>query len=120
MSRSRSFRIGLLLLGVLSVLDVLLPFMTDGEQPPMAVAVAAAVLGALSLVLVVSAWRGAARAVPALIVLRLLSAASALPALFAPAVDAVVMSAAATIVVLTLIGTALVVGLPSRRLAGSR
>lgn len=119
MSRSRSFRAGLLLLGALSVLDLLLPLMTDGEQPPMAVALAAAVLGALSLVLVVSVWRGASRTIPALIVLRLLSAASALPALFAPDVDTLVMASAGVIVVLTLLGSALVIRLRTRRLADS-
>ena len=80
---SRSLRAGLIVLGVLSVLDLLTPLVTDGEHPPMAIALGSAVIGLASLVLAVSAWRGAMRAVLPLVVLRALSAISAVPAVFA-------------------------------------
>src|SRR5689334_25148579 len=62
------FRTGLLILGLLSVADLLLPLLTDGESPPVAVALVAAALGLASLVLVISAWRGARKAILPLIV----------------------------------------------------
>ncbi len=39
-------RFALVLLGVLSVADLSLPFVTDGDHPPMSIAVVAAALGA--------------------------------------------------------------------------
>ena len=108
-------RVGLAVLGVLSVLDLLLPLLTDGEHPPMAVALAAAAVGLVSLALIVSAWRGAARAVPPLIVLRLLSALSAVPAFFTTDVPTAALAGASTAIVLTVVGVALVV--PSMRRA---
>jgi hypothetical protein len=102
------YRTGLLLLGLLSVADLLLPLLTDGESPPMAIALIAAVLGLASLVLVISAWRGARKAVVPLIILRALSAATALPAFFAAGVPAAAMAAAAAVVLLTAAGTVLV------------
>ncbi len=101
------FRAGLLVLGLLSVADLLLPLMTDGESPPMAIALAAAALGLASLVLVISAWRGARRAVLPLVVLRGLSAATALPAFFVAGVPAPALVSAAAVVLLTAVGAVL-------------
>jgi hypothetical protein len=101
------FRTGLLILGLLSVADLLLPLLTDGESPPVAVALVAAALGLASLVLVISAWRGARKAILPLIVLRALSAAAALPAFFEPDVPAPAMAAAAAVIVLTAVGATL-------------
>lgn len=70
MSATRSYHIGLTLLAVLSALDLLTPLLTDGQHPPMAVAVGAAVLGLVSLFLVDVAWRGSRRALSALVVVR--------------------------------------------------
>lgn len=109
MSRPVSFKAGLIILAVLSVLDLLLPLLSDGEHPPIAVALAASVVGLISLVLIVSAWRGATRAMPVLIVLRMLSALSAVPAFMAPDVPAPTVGTAALVVALTLVGVALVV-----------
>ena len=105
---SRTYRIGLALLGLLSFVDLIGPLLTDGEHPPMAVAVAGSVLGLASLVLVVAAWRGASRVVIPLVVLRLLSALTAVPAFFVDGVPPVALAAAATIVALTVIGVVLV------------
>ncbi|HUG85030.1 MAG TPA: hypothetical protein VMM13_10720 [Euzebya sp.] len=121
MSHPRPFRIGLVVLAVLSVFDLLLPLATDGQSPPMPVALAAAGLGLASLVLVLSAWRGATRAVPPLVGLRLLSALSAVPAFFGSGVPGPAIIAAALVAVATVVGVALVLS-PSRRrtMAGSR
>jgi hypothetical protein len=102
------FRTGLLVLGLLSAADLLLPLLTDGQSPPMAIALVSAALGLASLVLLVSAWRGAHRAVLPLIVLRAVSAATALPAFVAPDVPAPAIAAAAATVLLTAAGATLV------------
>lgn len=107
MVHARSFRAGLGLLAVLSALDVPLPLL-DG--PPVAVAVAGSVLGLASLALVVPAWRGATRAVPPLLVLRALSALSALPGLFVSGVPSGARAAAAAALVLNAVGILMVLG----------
>jgi hypothetical protein len=112
---SRSFRAGLGILGVLSLLDVAGPLLTDGDNPPMAVALVGALLGVASLVLVVLVWRGARRAVLPLVGLRLLSALSAAPAFFVGDVPGAIRGLAAAIVLLTLVGITLVVGARERQ-----
>ncbi len=116
---SRTFRAGLVLFGVLSVGDLVGPLLTDGEHPPMSVALIGSALGLVSLVLVVLAWRGARRAVVPLIALRLLSGLSAVPAFFAGDVPAVAMVAAGVTIALAVAGTALVL-VPARELVGAR
>ncbi|TDU83183.1 hypothetical protein EV138_5645 [Kribbella voronezhensis] len=116
---SRTFRAGLILFGLLSVGDLAGPLLTDGEHPPMSIALIGAVLGLISLVLVVLAWRGERRAVVPLIVLRVLSAASALPAFFVGDVPAAALVAAGVTVALAVGGTVLVL-LPAREFAGVR
>jgi hypothetical protein len=116
---SRTFRAGLVVFGVLSVGDLAGPLMTDGDHPPMSIALIGSVLGLVSLVLVVLAWRGERRAVVPLIVLRVLSAASALPAFFTGDVPTAAVIAAGAIVALTAVGTVLVLK-PARELAGAR
>ena len=59
---STLYRSGLVLLGVLSVLDLTAPLYTDGQHPPMIIAIMGSVLGLVSIVLVVLAWRGRAAA----------------------------------------------------------
>lgn len=110
---SFSFRAGLVVLGVLSASDLALPLLTDGEHPPMAVALVAAAIGLASIALIISAWRGARRAVIPLVVLRALSGASAVPAFFEPGVPAAVITVAAVGIALTILGIALV--LPGAR-----
>ena len=111
---SRTFRAGLVVFGLLSALDLAGPLMTDGEHPPMSIALVGSAIGLISLVLVVLAWRGARRAVVPLIVLRVLSALTAVPAFFVSDVPAAARAAAAVGVVLTALGTALVLK-PSRQ-----
>lgn len=112
---SLSFRAGLIVFGLLSAGDLALPLLTDGEHPPMAVALVAAVIGLASIALVISAWRGARRAVLPLVVLRLLSAAAAVPAFFAPDVPAPAVASAGVVVGLTVLGVVLL--LNARRAA---
>ncbi|GGT37049.1 hypothetical protein ACFFV7_27970 [Nonomuraea spiralis] len=80
---------------------VTLPF-GDGEHPPVAVAVAGAVLGVVTLVGVVLAWRGSRAGVVAVIVSRLLPGLSAVPAFFADGVPGEAVAVAGVGVVLTL------------------
>jgi hypothetical protein len=116
---SRTFRAGLIVFGLLSVGDLAGPLLTDGEHPPMSIALIGSVLGLISLVLVVLAWRGERRAVVPLIVLRVLSGASALPAFFVSDVPAAALVAAGVMIALTAAGTVLVL-VPARELAGAR
>lgn len=113
------WRTGLVLLGLLSVADLSGPLLTDGEHPPLEIALAGAALGLVSLVLVVLAWNGRRRAVVPLIVLRVLSAAAAVPAFFVADVPTGAVVAAGLTIGLTVIGTALILG-PARQPAGAR
>lgn len=118
---SHTFRAGLVVLGVLSAADLALPLITDGEHPPMAVVLAGAVIGLASLILIISAWRGARRAAYAVVALRVLSAAAAAPALFSSGVPAEMITVAAVWIVLTVVGVGLVfTGGTRRSLAGAR
>lgn len=116
---SMSFRAGLALLGLLSAADLALPLLTDG-QPPMAVALFVAALGLAGIALLVPAWRGSERALLALIVLRLLSALTAVPAFFVPDVPTLAVTSAAIIVAVTTLGVALVLSARHTTAAGAR
>ena len=80
--------LGLTLLALLSLVDVSGPLLTDGEHPPMAIALVGAALGLASLALVWYAARGASRAIAPLIGLRVISALTAVPAFFVSDVPA--------------------------------
>ena len=110
---SPTFRAGLGVLGLLAVADVALPLLSDGEHPPMAIALVAAAMGVASLVLIAFAARGSRGATIGLIVLRALSAFSAVPAFFEPGVPVAARIAAGAGVALTALGVALVLT-PSR------
>jgi uncharacterized membrane protein len=112
---SRSFRSGLVLLGVLSLFDVAGPLTTDGDHPPMWVALVGSALGLASLASVVAAWRGSRRAVLPLVVLRLVSALSAVPAFFADDVPAGIVALVTVFMVATLVGIAMVSGSHERQ-----
>ena len=77
---SATYRAGLVILGVMSLGDLAAPLLTDGETPPMSIALIGSALGPISLVLVVLAWRGRTAAAIGLVVVRLLSALTAVPA----------------------------------------
>lgn len=104
MTNTPGRRVGLALLGLLSVGDVATLALTDGDHPPYAIAAIAAVLGVVSLVLVVRAYRDPSRSPRLLIGLRVLSAVMALPAFFVDDVPSGAEAAAAAVVVLTALG----------------
>ena len=107
-SGSTGRRIGVGIFGLLSLGDIATPALTDGETPPYAVAAVVALLGLVSLVLSVQAYRDPSRPLRLLIGLRILSAVTALPAFFVSDVPAAAQAAAAGIVALTAVGVLLV------------
>lgn len=111
---SRGYRAGLVLLGVLSLLDVPSVLLTDGEFPPMAVAVLGTVLGVASVALLVPAWRGHRTALGGLVVLRMVSVFSAVPGVLVDGVPSAIRVLAGAIVVLGVAGCALVLPGPRR------
>jgi hypothetical protein len=118
---STAYRAGLILLGLLSLGDLAAPLLTDGQTPPMFIALIGSALGLLSLVLVVLAWRGRIAAAVGLVVLRLLSALTAVPAFLEPGVPLVPMVLAGVAITITLAGVVLVfAGLRRPALAGAR
>ena len=108
MNTSADRRTGLVVLGLLSLADVATLPLTDGEHPPYPVAALATLLGIVSLVLVVQAFRDPSRPLRLLIGLRVLSALTAVPAFFVGNVPAVAQAIAGAIVVLTAVGVLLV------------
>ena len=102
------FRAGLIVLGLLSLVDLAGPLLTDGEHPPLVIALIGAGLGLISIILVILAWPGRAAAAITLVVLRLLSALTAVPAFLEPGVPTGLMIAAGFGIGLTVAGAALV------------
>lgn len=107
---STTFRAGLVVLGVVSVADLAAPLLTDGNTPPMLIALIGCALGAVSLVLAALAWRGRIAAAIGLIIVRALSALMAVPAFLVTGVPMVRMVLAGTFITLTLMGCALLLG----------
>ena len=110
MNQSKMFTAGLVVLGLLSVGDVLAPILTDGETPPMFIALIAAALGVISLACIFGAKKGSHAALIALVVIRGLSALSAVPAFLVPDVPAGARAAAGIGIAATVAGVALVLG----------
>jgi hypothetical protein len=118
---STSLRAGLVVLGVLSLGDLAAPLLTDGESPPMSIALIGSALGAASLVLLALAWRGRVSAAIGLVALRVLSALTAVPAFFFETVPVVPMVLAGVAISLTVIGAVLVLaGIRQPALVGAR
>lgn len=116
---SRMNKAGLIVLGLLSVVDLFGPLMTDGEHPPMVIAVGGSVVGLVSLVLLAFAWQGKRWALAPLITLRIASALLAVPAFFVSDVPAAAVAGAGIGVAATVFGVVAVL-LPSRELVGAR
>jgi hypothetical protein len=98
----------LVLATLFGLADLATPLTTDGEHPPMAIAVAGATLGLLTLAGVGYAWQGRRGGVTTIIVTRLLSAVTAVPAFFVDGVPAGARIVAAARVVLTIVCVATV------------
>ena len=116
-----TYRAGLVLLGLISLGDLSAPLLTDGQSPPMFIALIDSGLGLLSLILAVLAWRGRTAAAIGLVVLRLLSALTAVPAFLEPGVPVVPMVLAGIAITVTLVGVGCVLaGLRRPALVGAR
>ena len=102
------YRAGLVVLGVLAVADLASPLLTDGETPPMSIALIGSALGLLSLILIALAWRGRLTAAIGAIVLRLLSARTAVPAFLFDGVPTIAKMLAGIAIALAVVGTTLV------------
>lgn len=102
-----SARAGLVLLALLSIGDITVLFITDGNYPPYDVAVVSLILGVGSLAVLPTAWRGRPRATLALSMMRIVSALFAIPAFFVDPGIAVV-AAAVAIVGATVLGVVLI------------
>ena len=105
---SAGYRAGLVVLGILSVGDLASPLLTDGQTPPMSIALIGSGLGLLSLVLIILAWRGRAAAAVGVVILRVLSALTAVPAFLFDGVPTVAKVLAGTLITLTVVGGVLV------------
>lgn len=115
------YRPGLVVLGIISVGDLAAPLLTDGQAPPMAIALIGSVLGLISLIMVGLGWRGRVWAAVTLVVVRLLSALTAVPAFLEPGVPVVPMVLAGIAITATLVGAVLVfAGLRRPALVGAR
>ena len=118
---TRVSRAGLIVLGLLSLVDLAGPLFTDGQHPPMAIALIGAGLGLISIILVILAWPGRVAAAITLVLVRLLSALTAVPAFLVPGVPTGPMIAAGLGIGLTVVGAALVLaGLRRPALASAR
>ena len=112
---NRSTKAGLIVAGVLAVGDLLTPVLSDGEHPPMSIALIALAIGVVTLVAAVPAWRGSKAAGWVVVVSRLLSMLGAVPAFFVSDVPAPALIAAGAGVALTLLAVGLLVPGLSRR-----
>jgi len=103
-------RVGLVLAALLGLADIvggMTQFGADAVLPIAAVLVAIG-LGVATLVLVAVAWRGAGWAIWSVIVLRAVSALTALPAFFLPGVPAEAVITATAAIAVTVLAIALI------------
>ena len=115
-SHSNSARLGLVIAALLGVGDVILGASQLGPDRtiPPEISTFAIIVGVVTLVAVPFAWRGAGWATWLVVVVRLLSALSALPAFFTPDVPAGFVAGAATEVVLAVLVAVLLLIKPRR------
>lgn len=102
------YRAGLVVLAILSLADISTPLITDGETPPMSIALIAAALGVASLGCAWLARTGARVPAYALIAMRLVSALAAVPGVVFDGVPAPVRVLAGAGIAATLVGAGLV------------
>ena len=109
MARSKGFTTGLVIAGLLALGDIATPLVGDGEHPPLAIGLVCAALGLVTAAALAAAWRRQSRgAVTAIIVTRLLSAVTAVPAFVADGVPAAATAAAAVGMIMTAVAVALI------------
>jgi hypothetical protein len=112
-------KIGLGLALLFGLLDLGSPFGPTGSPdepgPPMAVLIASAVLGLITIIAAIWTWRTASRAGARIVAgSRILSILGALPAFFVSGVPAVVVAMVAVSVVLTVVTVVLVLSKPAQ------
>jgi hypothetical protein len=117
MKRSTGVTVGLVLAGLLGLGDAIGIVTGGGEGPPFPVLVAGAVFGVITIIGVVLGWRGSRAGIVAVIVTRLLSALSAVPAFFVDDVPAGAVGVAAFGISVTLLAVALLAPALRQRVA---
>jgi hypothetical protein len=113
-------RAGLIVLGLLSLVSLSSPLWTDGQHPPMMIALIDAGVGLICIILIALAWPGRLWAAITVVVMRLLVALTAVPAFLVPGVPTGPMIAAGLGIGFTVLGAALVfAGLRRRALVNA-
>jgi len=107
MRRTTGTTVGLVLAGLLGLGDAIGIVTGGGEGPPFPVLVAGAVFGVITLIGVALGWRGSRTGIVAVIVTRLLSALTAVPAFFVDDVPAGAVGVAGFGIGVTLLAVAL-------------
>jgi hypothetical protein len=116
---TRKNKVGLVLAGLLGLIDLTnfasLPGGdSDTPEPPTAVLVAGGLLGLITIAAVIYTWRSANRTGSRVVAgSRILSAITALPALFVPGIPAWIVALAAVFVVVTVAVIGLVLSRPA-------
>jgi hypothetical protein len=108
MRRTTGITVGLVLAGLLGLVDTVSILTDTGDGPPLVIIVAGTVLGLLTLAGVWFGWRGSRAGIVTVVVTRLLSALSAVPAFFVDDVPGGLVALAGVGVVVTLVAVALV------------
>ena len=109
MHRSKAFTTGLVIAALLALGDITTPLLSDGEHPPIVIGLICAALGVITAAALPAAWRRHSRgALTAIIVTRLLSAVTALPAFVADGVPGAAKAAAAAGILVTAVVVALI------------
>jgi hypothetical protein len=106
---NRMTHLGLVLAGLLGLLDLAALAAGGGDYPPLAVGLADTLLGLVTVVAVVRGWRGNRTAIGVAVAARLASALTALPAFAVDGVPAAGIVAATALLAFTLLATALLV-----------
>lgn len=104
----KAIRIGLILAALLGLSDVPNVLITDGEHPPMGVAIATAVLGVVTVATAALAWRGSRTGFTVTAVTRVLSALCAVPALVVDGVPAAIRIVTMGFITLTVLSLVLI------------
>lgn len=108
MNQSKMLTAGLVVLGLMSVGNLMAPVLSGGGQPPPFVAFSLMALGAVGLACIVGVRKGSRIALTVLVATGALSALLAAPALFATHASGGSKAVAGTLAAAALIGMALV------------
>jgi hypothetical protein len=107
-TRSRTFTVGLAICALLALADVAMAFDVSDDAPPMPVLISGALLGLITLYGVRRAWTGSRRGLPVIVVSRVLSVLSGVPAFFVDDAPEWAPPVVAVCIVMTVAGLGLV------------